>query len=203
MKKLIFISSVCYCFFPLWFRFWLWIWGAFLVSFDLSLHWHHFFGAFLGTCPWSSLPLVHRARCARHCLFSISPLQLGLVFPAWKLCAPADFLLVSPQARAPVDGRSRSVLLQVTVRSKYRSSPADFSVRRCNWSCLHQFCSRLRMCSCFGLVERLLCLFSWTSLVTESSRWDRHQLCSVLPMFVSLLLDCVCGCLQVDTGVIL
>jgi hypothetical protein len=111
MKKLIFTSSVCYCFSPLWFGFWLWIWGAFLVSFDLSLHWHHFFGAFLGTCPWSSLPLVHRARCERHCLFSISPLQLGLVFPAWKLCAPADFLLVSPQARAPVDGRSRSVLL--------------------------------------------------------------------------------------------
>jgi hypothetical protein len=44
-------------------------------------------------------------------MFSISPHQLGLVFPARKLCALADFLLVNPQACAPVVDRSRSVLL--------------------------------------------------------------------------------------------
>jgi hypothetical protein len=138
MEKSIFTSRVCYCFSPLWFEFWLWMWGAFLVSLDLStgIVWHHFFGGFLLARPWSSLLLVQRAWSERRCLFSISPLQLGLVFPAWKLCVPADFLLVSPQARAPVDGCSRSVLLP-------GRGPVPVSVVAGFVSCSRASCSHL------------------------------------------------------------
>jgi hypothetical protein len=151
-------------------------------------------------------------------MFSISPHQLGLVFPARKLCALADFLLVNPQACAPVVDRSRSVLrsapsighrrlhfllLPWLFSLGYFFQLEDFSVHRCNWSCLHQFCSRLCMCSCFVRWRACLAYFPKLRLRLNLPAETATSSCSVLPPFVSLLLDCVCVCLQVDVGLIL